>query len=294
MSWTRREFLRRSAVTGALLVGGGALLTACGDDDTVGSPLERARETGRIKIGIAGEVPYGFTDDSGNVTGQAPEVAKAVFRNLGIEQVEAEQVAFGQLIPALNAGQFDVVAAGMAILPERCQNAAFSAVDYLTLTALLVPAGNPEKVKNFADIADRNLALAVLSGSIEQSVARDNGVKKLQSYDDQAGILQAVRSERAYCGSLTDISLRTLVKQNPRANLEVTDGFVLEVDGEEKLQAGGFVFRPGDDALREAFNAELRALQASGEWLRIAEPFGFSEDNVPPAEVTTEKLCAAA
>lgn len=278
-----------------MVVGAAGVLSACGGDDEVAAAntLERARAEGRITIGIAGEVPYGFTDDGGNVTGQAPEVAKAVFRNLGIEQVEAEQVPFGQLIPALNARQFDMVAAGMAILPKRCENAAFSAVDYLTLTALLVPTGNPEGVTNFTEIAERDLALAVLSGSIEQSVAREKGVKKLQSYDDQAGILQAVRAKRAYCGSLTDISLRTLVAQNPDAGLEVTAGFVPEVDGERKLQAGGFVFRQGEDALLTAFNAELRKLQDSGEWVRLAEPFGFSKDNLPPADVTTEKLCAA-
>ena len=37
-------------------------------------------------------------------------------------------------------------AAGMAILPQRCENAQFSAVDYVTPTALLVPAGNPQQV----------------------------------------------------------------------------------------------------------------------------------------------------
>ncbi len=43
----------------------------------------------------------------------------------------------------------------------------------------------------------------------------------------------------------------------------------------------------------EAFNGELKKLHDSGEWLRIAQPFGFSQDNVPGPTVTTQSLCAA-
>lgn len=54
------------------------------------------------------------------------------------------------------------------------------------------------------------------------------------------------------------------------------------------------MFRPGDDDLVESFNTELKKLQDNGEWLRIVKPFGFTEDNLVPDDVTTEKLCAAA
>ena len=116
-------------------------------------------------------MPYGYTED-GKVTGEAPEVAKAVFAAMGVNNVEATQVEFGQLIPALNAGQYDMVAAGMAILPQRCENAQFSAVDYVTPTALLVPTGNPQQVNNFDDVKAKGVPLAVLSGTVEESVAQ--------------------------------------------------------------------------------------------------------------------------
>jgi len=53
------------------------------------------------------------------------------------------------------------------------------------------------------------------------------------------------------------------------------------------------VFRKGDDAFVNAFNAELKKLHDSGEWLKIAAPFGFNQDNVPKPDVTTQRLCAA-
>jgi polar amino acid transport system substrate-binding protein len=295
--WTRRDFFRLSAATGAVAVGGPALLTACSEvpKQGEGGALQRAKDAKSIKVGIAGEIPYGYTD-KGKVTGEAPEVAKAVFKALGIDKVESTQVEFGQLIQALNAGQYDMVAAGMAILPDRCKNAQFSAVDYVTPTAFVVPKGNPKGINNFDDLKAKGETIAVLSGTVEQAVAESVGIPKdkIQPYDGQPELLQALLSQRAYCGALTDISLRRMLADNPTAPLEVTEGFVPTVDGKPQIQAGGFVFRKGDKDLVDAFNTELKKLQDSGEWLKIVEPFGFTKDNEVPDDVTTEKLCEAA
>jgi polar amino acid transport system substrate-binding protein len=298
-NWTRRDFFRFGAVAGTAIIGGPALLTACSEVPQGGSgeggTLQRIKEAKTIKVGIAGEVPYGYTD-GGNVTGEAPEVAKAVFKAIGVDKVEATQVEFGQLIPALNAGDFDMVAAGMAILPDRCKNAEFSSVDYVTPTAFMVPKGNPEGVKNFEDVKAKGLKVAVLSGTIEQSVAKATGIEEgnIQPYDGQPELFQALQDNRAYCGALTDISLRELLKNNAGAPFEVTEGFVPKLDGKDQIQAGGFVFRKGETDLVEAFNTELEKLHQSGDWLTIVEPFGFTEDNLPPKDLTTAKLCEGA
>lgn len=291
INWTRRDLFRASAATGAA-----ALLAACSKvpEAGEGGTLQRIKDAGTVKIGIAGEVPYGYTEN-GEVTGEAPEVARAVFRAMGIDRVEATQVEFGQLIPALNASQYDMVAAGMAILPDRCANAQFSAVDYVTPTALLVPAGNPQQVNNFDDVKAKGVPIAVLSGTVEEAVARDLGIPAgdIQPYEGQPELFQALLDQRAYCGALTDISLRRLLADNPGTPLEITEGFVPVVGGREQIQAGGFVFRKGDDELVSQFNTELTKLQDSGGWLEIVAPFGFTADNLVPEGVTTEELCKA-
>lgn len=290
--WTRRDFLKGSgAAVGALVLGG---CTRTGGGGAGGDPLQEARNSGTIQVGIAGEAPYGFTDASGKITGEAPEVARAVFRNLGVNTVLASQVDFNQLIPALNAGKFSVVAAGMFITPERCKNAAFSIPDYIAPTAFLVPVGNPEGVTSFEDVAKKKLNLAVLSGAVEKEYAQRLGVPdaQVQVFDSQNALLQAVTNKRVYCAALTNISLNDLVRKSPGAQVEVTKGFTPVINGKPEVQAGAFVFRTPDTSLRGAFNTELKKLHDSGEWVRIAEPFGFTQDNLPPAGVTTEALCA--
>jgi polar amino acid transport system substrate-binding protein len=301
-SWSRRDFLRRAAAAGAVAIGGPAVLSACsqvpqsgGGAAAGGGTLARARDAGTIKVGIANEAPYGFTDESGKVTGESVEVGRAVLGALGIKDLQATTVEFGSLIPALNASQFDMVTAGMFINPDRCANASFSAPDYTAPTAFLVPTGNPKGVATFDDVKNKNLRLAVLSGAVEQGYAQKSGIPdgQIQVFDTQNTLLQAITAGRADAAALTNISLNDVVRKNPGAAVEVTPGFFPTVDGKQTVSAGAFVFRKGDDEFVNAFNTELAKLHDSGRWLEIAGPFGFTKDNVPGGDVTTERLCSA-
>jgi polar amino acid transport system substrate-binding protein len=275
-------------------IGGPALLAAC-QSTSSGDTLTAAQNAKAIKIGIANEAPYGYADSSGNTTGEAPEVAKAAFKALGIDNVQASVVPFDQLIPALNAKQFDVVAAGMNITPTRCKAALFSDPDYSALTALLVPKGNPQGALTLQDVAAKKLKVAVLSAAVEKGYATGAGVSEdqIETLDTQDNMLRAVTTGRVYCAALTDISLKYLAKQNPNAGVEVTPGFTPTDNGQPVVSAGGFVFRQGDTSLRDAFNGQLKTLHSNGQWLQIAAPFGFDQSNLPKPDLTTDKLCAA-
>jgi polar amino acid transport system substrate-binding protein len=136
----------------------------------------------------------------------------------------------------------------------------------------------------------------VLSGAVEQGYAQKSGIpdSQIQVADTQNTLLQAVTAGRADAGALTNISLNDVVAKNPGAAVEVTSGFFPVIDGKETISAGAFVFRKGDDDFVNAFNAQLATIHGNGQWLAIAQPFGFNQDNVPKPDVTTERLCTAA
>src|SRR5690606_2321147 len=48
------------------------------------STLEKAQEEGAIRVGFANESPYGYATPSGELTGEAPAVAKEIFSRLEI------------------------------------------------------------------------------------------------------------------------------------------------------------------------------------------------------------------
>ena len=70
--------------------------------------------------------PYGFTLQDGTLAGEAPSILQHVLSQLGVKEVEGVITEFGSLIPGIQAKRFDVIAAGMFILPKRCQQIVFS------------------------------------------------------------------------------------------------------------------------------------------------------------------------
>lgn len=288
--------LRRCLATSGLAV---ALLaaTACSPTEPGttgstggGSTLDRVEEEGRIKVGFANERPYAYRE-GGKLVGQAPAVDGYIFDRIGGIELEPNLFEFGSLIQALNSGRVDAVTAGMFITPERCKQAAFSNPVYVATTALLVKAGNPKGLSDYASVAGSDATLAVMNGAVEVQQARSNGIpqNQLQVVADQQSGLDAVRSGRADAFALTSISLRSLAASD--SSVEVAEAFIPVVDGEEQIGAGATVFRQGDNDLREAYNAELAELIESDVWLELVEPYGFTEAERPDPDLTAEKLC---
>lgn len=70
-------------------------LAACGDK---GSTLERAKEQGYITVGFANEKPYAYKEASGELTGEAVEIARVILERLGIKEMRGELTEFGSLV----------------------------------------------------------------------------------------------------------------------------------------------------------------------------------------------------
>lgn len=159
--------------------------------------LEELQSSGSITIGIANEVPFGFVDDNGDPSGIAPDVATAVLNELGIENVDAQVVEFGQLIGGLQAGQYDLIAAGMYINEERAEQILFSDPDYCVAEGLAVPAGNPEGIVDYTSFVDNpDLTLAVATGTVEVGYAEDAGIPdgQLEVFADIEGMYAALEA----------------------------------------------------------------------------------------------------
>jgi polar amino acid transport system substrate-binding protein len=280
---SRRRLLALALPTGVAV--------ACGRPS--GSTLERARAAGAIRVGISGERPYSYADTDGRVTGAQPEVARAVLRRIGVSGLDAVQVPFHELIPRLREGQFDLVAAGMTVAPDRCREVAFTRPDFVAYPAFLVREGNPQEIEAFRDVARSGARLAVLDGATEIDYARAGGVRdeQLEIVDSQSELFRRVADKRVPVGVLTRISLVDELRRNPGSGLEVTDAVEPVVGGRRVVPGAAFAVRMGENDLLAAFDGELTALQASSEWLRITEPFGFTRENLPPPDLTTEALC---
>lgn len=277
----RRTLLLGSAA--AALGAAGCTRVASGD------ALDRIRSQGVVRLGIAGEVPYGYVDEDGEFTGEAPELARAVFRRLGIERVQPVATDFASLIPGLNSQQFDVVAAGMYINKERCEQVIFSDPEYRMLDSFVVRKGNPRRLRSYEDVVRTGARLATGTGyaQLDYAVAAGYPEKDVVILQDQVAGLNAVESGRVDVFAATALTARLVVAKSGRA--EATAPFAPVVDGRRKTDGGGFAFRPTDRALRDAFNAEIHRMKKSGELFRIMRRFGFTQAEM--TTLTAEELC---
>ncbi|MDQ0209211.1 ectoine/hydroxyectoine ABC transporter substrate-binding protein EhuB [Alkalicoccobacillus murimartini] len=276
--------------TGLLSV---VLLGAC--SSVGGDTLENIQDEGKVTVGVANERPYGYEESDGGVTGASVEVARAVFEELGVDELEGTVVEFDALINGVNSRNFDAVTAGVYVTPERCENAIFSQPDYRIGEGLAVAPGNPHDIKSYQDLADNpDLTVTVMSGAIELEYLRAMGVDESQ-IDQVSSItdnISALTSGRTDSITMTDLTLRTALEDQDNDNIEIVEDFEQPViDGEEVYGYGAAVFHPDDEDLRDAYNEKLEELKESGRVLEIMEPFGFTEDNMV-TDVTTEELCA--
>ena len=257
------------------------------------SPLaEKIADTGKVVLGIANEAPYGFTASDGTVTGEAPEIAKHVLGQMGVEEVEGVITEFGSLIPGLNAGRFDLIAAGMFLTPERCGQITFSEPTYGIGQAFLIKEGNPKDINDYDDIAaNSDVTLAVMAGAIEGQYAQQAGVpiSQLLVVPDRAAGTAAVEAGRADAFALTSLTIGDIVEaRGSDAGLAKTDAFST-VAGENVKGHGGFGFRNEDAEFVDEFNQKLTEFIGTDEHLALVEPFGFGKDELP--ELTRDEVC---
>ena len=276
-------------IAGAAALAVGAAIAISAPTSAQDNPkLEQLKEQGFARVAIANEPPYTAVAADGKVSGAAPDVAREIFKRLGVPEIVASISEYGAMIPGLQAGRHDVVTAGLFMKPERCAAVAYSEPVLCDAEALLVKKGNPKGFKSYEDIAkDPAGTVGAPGGGTEEKLALDAGVPRdrvIVVPDGQSG-LKMVQDGRIDAYSLPVLSINDLIKKANDPNLEV----VAPVVG-APVYCDGAAFKKGDEALRDAFNVELAKMKESGEFAKIIEPYGFSA--AAAMSTSMEKLCA--
>lgn len=257
--------------------------------------LERIRRDDVVKIGYANEAPFAYHDsEADRLTGEAPEIARELARRMGINKVEGVLTEFGALIPGLKAKRFDIIAAGMYILPERCKEIAFSNPTYKVGEAFLVKNGNPLDLHSYEDLAETpDARLGVVAGAVELGYARAVGVpdERISVLPDAPSAVAAVQSGRidAYAG--TSLTINDIMSKVGGKGLEKAKPFTDPViEGKRVIGYGAFGVRKEDEALLKALNTHLQEFIGSEAHKKTVVPFGFTESE-RPGDVRAETLC---
>ena len=100
--------MRRIGLTSLVI-----LALAAGIGAARATSLADVKSNGYIRGASANEVPYSYMDENGTAKGIGPDVAVAVLKSMGVNEIDWTVTPFGSLIPGLKARRYDFVAAEM-------------------------------------------------------------------------------------------------------------------------------------------------------------------------------------
>lgn len=256
--------------------------------------LKQIKDRGSVRIAIANEIPYGYANLDGEAQGVGPDVAKQVMQRLGITKVEWSVTSFSSLIPGLKAQRYDMVAAEMAILPQRCRQVLFSEPNSSYGEGLLVAKGNPDNRHSFEEFAKGEGKIAVMAGADQLDMLHALHVPQgnIVTIASNADAISTVSTGRASAYAATSLTVNQLAKKSPRVEAAAlfTDPVI---QGQPARSWGGFAFAKNSDSFQKAFNAELAKFKHTQAWRDILARYGFSEADMKASfDRGTKQLCA--
>jgi polar amino acid transport system substrate-binding protein len=258
--------------------------------------LKEIKDSGTIRIAIANEIPYGYMDLNGEAKGAGPDVAKHIVKELGIDNIKWVTTNFSSLIPGLQANQFDMVAAEMAINPERCQKVIYSEPNSSYGEGLMVAKGNPKDIHAYSDFKKEGLKVAIMAGADQLDMMQALGVSEdnMVTIASNADAISTVTTGRADAYAATGLTAAELAKKSDGEAQIVQDFKDPVIDGKEVRSWGGFVFAKDNTELRDAVNKVLAEYKKTDDWRQTLKGYGFTDHDLDASMTkTTEQLCSA-
>jgi polar amino acid transport system substrate-binding protein len=183
------------------------------------APAALAQEPPPLRAAVDGTfAPHAFPSLSGGYEGfnidLANEIAKRLKRKIVIDAAQ-----FSGLVPALQAGTYDFLAAPTTVTKERAENMLFTEGYLNTDFQFLIKKGAP-KIGKLEDLKGKTVSLN--KGSAYDSWARDLESKigwKVESFGTQTDAVQAVLVGRADANVAGNTVIAWAVKNNPQLEL---------------------------------------------------------------------------
>lgn len=231
------------------------------------STLDSIVEAGVLRVGVNPDYrPFSFEDASGERVGVDIELAKALSQALGVELEITAPERFADLLPMLEAGDLDVVVAGMSITFERAMRVDFSKPYFDTGVSVMMNVGTSARLGIAgAETADElldavagrapgsELTVAVTEGKAPEAVAKERF--------PEATIRGYPTNESAAEATL-----------NGEANLMVHDEIFLKVWLEDQDGRARNRLRVLDPPMQADFYG-IAARQGDAGWMRLLDVF---------------------
>jgi len=231
--------------------------TASAQDSTIDQIMRR----GTLNVGLATFVPWSMRDKEGELIGFEIDVAKRLAEDLDVE-VNFVPTAWDGIIPALIAGNFDVIISGMTVTPQRNLTVNFTipyAHSGMRLVAHKDMAGTLTALE---DYNDPDVVFSLRRGSTPASFVQATLPKAtLNLFDEDGQSFLEVVNGRATATFAYDPTPATWVERYP-------DVLFVPIEKLYNQGAEAFAIRKGDPDTLNVFD----------NWIRLRWQDGFLQE----------------
>lgn len=218
-----RKLSRTVALVACLMLVVGACGSSTSPTPGTASAADSSNPLNLITPGklIVGYTPYkGLIDIvNGEPVGVYGTLIKETAKRLGLEAVY-QPYDFPALIPALQAGRFDILAAGFSITQSRARILYYGLPHMMGPQVLSVRPG--DKISSWEEAKAKNLTLAVLQGSLEIGIWDQLGIKYHTFDNNDSCYMDVVNGGAFGCatGTFDGLLRQATDPQNPIAKLD--------------------------------------------------------------------------
>lgn len=262
---------KKWAAAAAILIAGAVGVTASASAQDKQPPL---------RTGIdATFPPHAFAKPGGGLQGFNIDLFNEVARRMHRE-ITIEGASFSTLIPGMQSGRYDFLAAPTTVTKERAEQMLFTAGYLWTYFQFGIKKGS-KSLTGWGDLKGK--AVAVNKGTPYETMSKQKGQEigfEVQSYDSQSDAVQAVLSGRAYATFVGNTSVQYIAKQTPM--------FVADLALKENRLHWGAPVPKSNPKLRAELQDAIDCMKKDGslvklyeKWIGPSEPDGLERTVTP-------------
>jgi polar amino acid transport system substrate-binding protein len=146
-------------------------LTLAGICAAEAGTLQQVFSRGELRVGISLAPPWAMRDADGELAGFEVEVARKLASDMDVD-VLFLRYGRDELVRALEAGEIDLIAAGLTITPERMRHVNFSQPYAVGGIGIATNLQSTADVERFDELNDPDFTVAVIADSVGEDLAR--------------------------------------------------------------------------------------------------------------------------
>ena len=230
------------------------LLAGCGSEKS-----KMTQEAGVLRVGSETTFPpFEFTEGDQYV-GFDVDLSEAIAKKLGLK-MEFKSMGFDALIPAVQSGDIDMIAAGINATPEREKALDFSDVYFDQGGFITVVRKDNTSIHNMDELAGKTVGVQI--GTVPADMAKAIPNTTVKEMDSNSNIFMELKAGTIDAAIIDNAVAMYYLKQGADKDLKLVG---------EPTKAPGTVLgvKKGNTELQQAINKALKELKEDGTYQKI-------------------------